>query len=148
MPAAAQAQDKSEALFTSFEGTWTATGNAFAKTAQSEMIWTRDLNGKFFRIDYKITIPNNPRGNFRGIGYYKMGLDTAPAGFWVDTGGDLHPLASKIKDNAVTTIWGKAGSKQGRSRYHLRADGMIEVTDWILTEKGWHQFNNTVFSKK
>ena len=148
-PVAAQESDSSAtnqaAIMEKFGGTWKAEGTSFGLPSKSTMIWTIDLADKFYRIEYRIDMDREGRTvTFLGYGYYTNG---SKDGFWADTGGDLHPMVTSYSDNMLSTIWGKAGGKQGRSNYTLQADGSIEVVDWILQENGWREFNRTQFRR-
>lgn len=148
-PVAAQetgsATTKQSALMEKFDGTWKAEGTSFGLPSKSTMIWTKDLADKFYRIEYRIDMDRDGKTvTFLGHGYYTNG---SKDGFWADTGGDLHPMVTSYSDNMLSTIWGKAGGKQGRSNYTLQADGSIEVVDWILQENGWREFNRTEFRR-
>lgn len=139
-PAADQIQ-----LMEKFSGTWKAEGTSFGLPSKSTMTWTSDLAGKFYRVKYRIDMDRDGKTQtFLGHGYYRKGKSD---GFWADTGGDLHPMVTSYSENILKTIWGTAGHKQGRSHYELRNDGTIEVTDWILGESGWREFNRTLFQR-
>lgn len=126
-----------------FTGTWTATGNSFGDDIESEMVWTKTLDGQFYRIAYQINMQNS----FRGIGHYKSTGDKKTTGYWVDNSGDLHPLSVTFEDDAIITIWGTAGKKQGRTEYRLISQDRATVTDWLLTGAGWRQFNHGKFER-
>ncbi len=133
------------AVMEKFAGTWKAEGTSFGLPSKSTMIWFKDLADKFYRVKYQIDMGRDGKTvTFLGHGYYTNG---SKDGFWADTGGDLHPMVTRYSDNMLSTIWGKAGGKQGRSNYTLQDDGSIEVVDWILQENGWSEFNRTVFQR-
>jgi len=149
IPAAAKKENASTAqqtqLMKKFAGSWAAVGTSFGLPSRSKMKWTTDLAGKFYRVEYRIDMDRDGKTQtFLGHGYYRK---DATDGFWADTGGDLHPMATSYSDNMLKTIWGKAGQKQGRSHYEMRDDGTIEVKDWILSESGWREFNRTLFRR-
>lgn len=124
-----------------FTGTWISTGNSFGADVKTEMMWSKTLGGQFHRIDYTIQMQNS----FKGIGHYKATNTQATSGYWVDNSGDFHPLSVKLGENAISTVWGIAGKKQGRTEYRLESQGRAIVTDWILTTGGWKQFNQATF---
>ncbi len=133
------------AIMEKFAGTWKAEGTSFGLPSKSTMIWFKDLADKFYRVKYQIDMDRESKTvTFRGHGYYTHG---SKDGFWADTSGDLHPMVTSYSDNMLSTIWGKAGGKQGRSNYTLKSDGSIEVVDWILQENGWREFNRTQFQR-
>ncbi len=134
-----------QSLLQTFTGTWRAEGTSFGAPSKSTMVWREALDGKFYRLTYTIEMQRGDEvQTFVGHGYYQRG---SSQGFWADNGGDLHPMVATYTDTALTTIWGKAGGKQGRSSYTLQEDDRIEVADWILTDDGWREFNRTMFSR-
>ena len=144
-PSKLEAASHQTSLMQKFAGTWKAEGTSFGLPSKSTMIWSTDLASKFYRVTYRIDMDNKGKTqSFIGHGYYKSGTND---GFWADTGGDLHPMVTSYSANNLTTIWGKAGGKQGRSSYTLRDDDGIEVVDWILQEAGWREFNRTLFRR-
>lgn len=144
-PAAAQTE---QSIFERLEGVWTATGNSFGQQAQSEMVWSQTLSGKFYRIDYSILFDASGNNAFTGIGHYKLSTEPKISGYWADNSGDLHPLSAATETDRLLTVWGKAGSKMGRTEYRLLPDSSLQVTDWLLTTKGWEIFNKAVFQKQ
>ena len=132
-------------LMEKFAGTWKAEGTSFGMPSKSTMVWTCDLASKFYRIEFRIDMDNKGKTQtFIGHGYYKAGSND---GFWADTGGAMHPMATSYTGGSLTTIWGEAGKQVGRSSYTLREDGNIEVVDWILQQAGWREFNRTLFRR-
>lgn len=144
-PLAAQTEPS---IFEKFEGTWTATGNSFGEQARSTMVWSQTLDSQFYRIDYSILFDDSGTNGFIGIGHYKLSKEPKVEGYWADNSGDLHPLSAATEADRILTLWGKAGSKMGRTEYHLLPDGKLQVTDWQLTSKGWEEFNKAVFQKQ
>ncbi|MEP2101255.1 MAG: hypothetical protein ABJP02_01375 [Parasphingorhabdus sp.] len=135
-------------LFEKLDGTWRATGNSFYEKAQSKMVWSKTLGDHFYRIDYSFSTTGKAEEGFTGIGHYRMADRPDVTGYWVDNSGDLHPLNGKVKGDRLRTIWGEAGSKQGLTEYLLLPDGGLQVTDWLLTDDGWREFNKTTFQKQ
>lgn len=134
--------EETQNILERFTGVWTATGNSFGDTIKTEMRWSKTLDDHYHRIDYTIYMQNR----FVGIGHYKATSEQTTSGYWIDNGGDLHPLSVKLTDNAIVTIWGMAGEKQGRTEYRLESKDRAIVTDWILTAGGWRQFNQAEFA--
>ncbi|MBB5518572.1 hypothetical protein [Amphiplicatus metriothermophilus] len=135
-------------VFRALEGEWRAEGEAFGASAKSSMIWAPTLDGEFYRIVYRIEMARATGIEiFEGVGYYQALSAESARGFWVDNSGDLHPLTVKIEPSALTSHWGTAGGKQGRTVYRLTAGDSVEVTDWILAEEGWRRFNRAVFRR-
>ncbi|NCN86127.1 MAG: hypothetical protein GW808_08765 [Sphingomonadales bacterium] len=136
-------------IFDLVEGAWTASGNSFGPDVKSEMIWSKTLDGQFYKIDYRIIIMDPATDKtFTGIGHYLDTDSNATVGYWADNSGDLHPLSVTIEQAAIISIWGVAGGKLGRTEYRLMDDGQIQVTDWLLTKEGWREFNRASFVRK
>jgi len=135
-------------MFDRVEGVWTASGNSFGPDVKSEMIWSKTLDGQFYKIDYRIIIDPATDKTFTGIGHYLDTDSNTTAGYWADNSGDLHPLSVTIDQTAIISIWGVAGGKLGRTEYRLVDDGQMLVTDWLLTKEGWREFNKASFVRK
>jgi hypothetical protein len=134
-------------IFEALEGEWSAEGKAFGADAKSRMEWTPALDGKFFRVDYRIEMTRDGGAQvFEGVGHYQPQGESGARGFWADNSGDLHPITAIVSDDVIISHWGVAGGKQGRTEYRLK-DGGVLVTDWILTPEGWKQFNQAAFKK-
>ncbi|MEZ5710435.1 MAG: hypothetical protein R3E02_13710 [Blastomonas sp.] len=135
-------------IFAALEGKWQAEGEAFGAPARTEMQWSPALDGRFQRIDYRIVMQRGEsEQSFVGIGHYRMVAPDHADGYWVDNSGDMHPLSATLTATGIETIWGIAGGKQGRTRYALREDGRVEITDWLLTDAGWKEFNHSIVSR-
>ena len=132
-------------MFDLVEGVWTASGNSFGPDVKSEMIWSKTLDGQFYKIDYRIMIDALNDKTFTGLGHYRDTDSNTTAGYWADNSGDLHPLSVTIEKAAIISIWGVAGGKLGRTEYRLMDDGQMRVTDWLLTNEGWREFNQASF---
>ena len=156
-PAFAQAEKENKesadapaiSLLDRVTGRWIADGNSFGPKTVSELDWTKTLDGKFYRIDYRILRPDNDGYLFTGVGHYRVGKGTTTSGYWADSGGDLHPLSVRFDNDQIETIWGRANGKMGRTHYALEADDtFLRVTDWMLTPAGWKQFNTALFTRR
>ena len=142
-------------LLSVFVGSWQAEGEAFGAPSISEMVWSDTaLGGKFFRLEYRIDRPasSGPKTIFSGLAYYQKstsGKSSAPTikAFWADTNGNLHPVSATIDGHALVAEWGTPDTEQGRTRYQLKEQNVMEVTDWVKTTSGWQQFNQTIFSR-
>lgn len=137
------------ALLEAFEGEWRSNDPAFGGPAQTTMRWSRTLDGKFMRLDYRIEMrPETENAAlFEGVAYYRLEKGDELRAFWADNSGDLHPIRAERKDDGLHVEWGVEGAKQGRTLYNLvRADEM-QVTDWIRAEDGWRQFNDNRFAR-
>ncbi len=146
-PAAAES---TSALLAQFKGEWRSDGSAFGGAAESEMIWAPALNGKFFRLDYRVAVTRDDGAafTFEGVAHYRLANDETLTAYWADNSGDLHPIRAEREGDALLSHWGVEGGKQGRTRYALLPTGEIEVTDWIKTTDGWRQFNQNQFTKQ
>ncbi|MEE9434617.1 MAG: hypothetical protein V3V15_10305 [Sphingorhabdus sp.] len=144
-PAAAPA----DTLLDRVSGRWVAQGNSFGPETVSELDWAKTLDGRFYRIDYRIQTAGNGRIIFAGTGHYRATKAKATSGYWADSGGELHPLSVRFTDDRIETIWGRADGKMGRTHYALESgDTAMRVTDWLLSPEGWRQFNTALFTRR
>ncbi|WP_421785242.1 hypothetical protein [Hyphobacterium sp.] len=148
-PSLAQAcEDRDHGPLPQFLGDWQSDGEAFGQPAQSRMKWTSIMDGCFHQLDYRIeTNPGSEESwTFLGRGTHYF-VDGDIEGHWIDNNGDLHDLRGSASDTELLVYWGEATGQLGRSRYALTEDGAIQVTDWVLTDEGWRQFNNNRFER-
>ncbi len=140
-------QNNSALIVEQLAGEWVSDGDAFGVPAKTTMRWGRTLGGKFFRLDYQIEMQSDAGepSVFAGVAYYRHAGNDTYAAYWADTGGELHPIKAERAGKALIAHWGTEGKKQGRTRYQIHPDGTVEVTDWIKTDEGWHQFNQNLF---
>ena len=132
-------------FLSNFQGEWQSDGDAFGQPAHSVMTWSLDLNDKFYRLNYNIITGTTPL--LTGVAYYKETGAGQLKAFWADSTGDLHPITATFDGSALVSIWGVEGEKLGRTRYELISPNQIQVTDWIMKDSDWRQFNQNVFSK-
>lgn len=132
-----------------FHGRWVSDGDALGAPARSTMTWSGALGGAFTHLDYRIEMrpAGAPPSVFAGKAYYRHDGDGAYRAFWADSYGDLHPVAAVRDGPALVAHWGRAGAKQGRTRYELTAGDEMRVTDWVLTDDGWRMFNQNRFTR-
>jgi len=109
------------------------------------MSWSPALGAQFIRISYEIQSEKTQKPMFQGAGYYKALEAGKFKAFWADSTGDLHPILATRDGNTLTSIWGVAGEKLGRTEYNLIAPDKMQVTDWIMREHEWQQFNQNTF---
>lgn len=148
-PSLAQAcADRDHGLLPDFLGEWQSDGDAFGQPAQSRMTWSSVMEGCFHQLDYVIeTNPGTEEAwTFRGRGTHYI-VEGDVEGHWIDNNGDLHDLRGSATDTELLVYWGEATDQLGRSRYALTEDGAIQVTDWILNDTGWQQFNDNRFER-
>lgn len=149
-PAMAQdvCSDRDPGLLAQFEGEWQSGGNAFGQPAQSTMIWAPVMDGCFWQLSYVIeTNPGTEDANtFIGRGIHRHEADIV-SGQWIDNWGAMHDLRGSVSDTELIVFWGEPEAQLGRSRYTLTDDGAIQVTDWILNDTGWQQFNDNRFER-
>lgn len=144
---AASAEEESP-IFERFLGEWRSDGQAFGAPADTVMVWTRTLGGRFYRIDYHIEMRRDGQTSvFEGVGHYRADRDGAADGYWADNSGDLHPIRAETEGAALVSYWGVEGEKYGRTRYELAPSGEMQVTDWIMSSDGWRQFNKNTFER-
>ena len=137
------------ASLSDLKGDWTSTDPAFGAPAASSLSWTPVLNGKFYRLDYQINRAGDD-GNvpiFQGVAFYREKEDGTLEAFWADSGGDLLPINADSDGTALIANWGTDGSKQGTTRYELTTDGTLMVTDKILMDGDWREFNRSTFHR-
>lgn len=141
-------EDRDPGILAEFEGVWRSDGDAFGQPAQSEMVWGPVLDGCFWEMTYAIeTNPGTEQANMfrgRGVHHHEAGVIS---GHWVDSWGAMHQLRGAVSETELTVYWGEPGGQLGRSRYAPTQDGTIQVTDWILNESGWQQFNDNRFER-
>ena len=147
--AAAPALAEDAPIVEAFLGSWSSDGDAFGGPARSTMAWSGVLGGAFTHLEYRIEMrPGEDRSAvFEGTAYYKHDGEGAYRAFWADSNGDLHPVAAAREASSLVVHWGRAGSKQGRTRYELVGDDEMLVTDWLLTDEGWRMFNQNSFTR-
>lgn len=140
--------DRDPGLLSHFEGEWRSDGNAFGQPAQSTMQWGPVMDGCFWQLSYVIeTNPDTDSANtFNGRGIHRH-MEGSVSGQWIDNWGAMHDLRGSVSDTELIVFWGEATDQLGRSRYELTEDGAIQVTDWILTDEGWQQFNDNRFER-
>lgn len=138
---------KEASILEKFEGEWASDGDAFGRDAESLMVWSQELDARFYRLDYKIRMPSESGSvsQFEGIAYYRQNQANKFSGFWADSSGDLHPIVATELDSSLTAIWGVEGAKMGRTQYKLVETDAILVTDWIKTPEDWKKFNQNTF---
>lgn len=143
------ASAKADVTLSDFVGNWESNGVTFGRPAHSILRWHPALNGKFMRVEYEIKSADESEALtiFKGLGYYQLSDAGFYKAFWADNSGDLHPITAKINGRTLVSTWGVAGGKLGRTHYKLNVAGQIEVTDWLLREEGWRQFNHNKFSR-
>ncbi|WP_394693653.1 hypothetical protein [Hyphobacterium sp.] len=140
--------DRDPGVLADFEGDWQSDGNAFGQPAESRMSWAPIMDGCFWRLEYVIdTNPGTEQANtFHGMGtHHHEGSEIT--GHWVDNWGAMHSLRGSATETELIVYWGEPDAQLGRSRYTLTEDGAIQVTDWILNESGWQQFNDNRFER-
>ncbi|NOX96224.1 MAG: hypothetical protein GXP04_14365 [Alphaproteobacteria bacterium] len=136
-----------ESILDRFSGEWASSGPAFGMPAQSAMGWAPALGNKFTRLNYRIEMMTEagPESTFEGVAYYRASEDETFNAFWADNTGDLHPISATHEGDALISLWGVEGGKQGRTRYELFGKNEMQVTDWIKTPDGWRLFNQNIF---
>lgn len=145
----ALSEDAERSIFELLHGEWRSNEPAFGAPATSWMNWAPTLDGKYFRLDYRIEIQpqDGVASTFQGVAYYRTTDGDVYQAFWADNSGDFHPITANRAGNALIAHWGVDGGKQGRTRYEFSAAGNVKVTDWIKTQDGWKQFNHNIFER-
>lgn len=132
------AQEPEDAALSGLAGEWVADCDAFAEGATCWLEWSEGLHADLMRVRYEVSVDGGRR-LFAGEGVYRATNDGFE-GFWSDTEGSLHPLDATIADGVLTTLWGRPGTEQGRTRYALDGAGGLSVTDWVKVDGAWRQF--------
>ena len=147
LPLSAAAETPS-ALLEQFVGEWRSDGPALGAEAVSTMTWSQALGGKFMRLDYRIDMNRDGKSSvFEGVGYYQLGDGETIRGNWADNFGDMDPISATREGDALVSIWGVDGGKQGRTRYELLPSGEMQVTDWVINDGDWRQFNQNTYQR-
>ena len=130
-------------------GAWRSDSLAFGLPAESTMQWTPVLDGRFVRLQHRIEMraEDGSSSVFKGVAHYRDNGEDGAHAYWADSSGDLHPIRVAREKSALVAHWGVAGAKQGRTRYELLDADRVRVTDWLLTDDGWRQFNQAEFSR-
>lgn len=145
-PAFAQAEEE---LIARFMGEWHASGTSFGMPAETTMEWQEALGSAMARLDFTIemTPASGPVSTFTGIAYYSLAGSDGFDAFWADNSGEVRPITTRREGDALISDWGGHGGEQGQTRYELLPSGEMEVTDWVLDEDEWRQFNHNVFMR-
>ncbi|WP_262694386.1 hypothetical protein [Kordiimonas aquimaris] len=133
----------------SFMGDWQSNGDAFGRPAVSTIKFAPAFGGKLVHLQYNINIITNgtPTPAFSGVAYYKQLTDDRYQAFWADIEGSIHPIASTLEGQALTSIWGTEETRLGRTRYEILSDGTMRITDWARVDDEWKQFNDNVYKR-
>ena len=130
-------------------GAWRSDNPAFGLPAETTMQWAPTLDGQFVRLQHRIEMraEDGSLRVFEGVAHYRNHGEDGAHAYWADSSGDLHPVRVIREENALVAHWGVAGAKQGRTRYELLDADRVRVTDWLLTDDGWRQFNQAEFKR-
>ena len=136
-------------LFHNMLGTWYSDQPVFGSPARTELRLQPALGDQFIRLEYRIeqTPEESDPSHFEGIAFYKRSISEGVVGYWADTSGFLHPIRVTLESNRVTSTWGNADGKLGRTEYRLLENGRLQTTDWIKSGDGWQQFNRNEYSR-
>ena len=129
------------------DGAWSADCDAWGAPASCLLEWRPGLHPDLMTVAYQIRSRETGAMIFEGRGVYDISAADRPTGYWSDSGGAVHPLAGRWRENALTTHWGAAGGVLGRTRYQLEPDGGLQVTDWRLTETAWVEFMSVRYTR-
>ncbi|HZY81803.1 MAG TPA: hypothetical protein VFE50_19905 [Cyclobacteriaceae bacterium] len=146
----ALAQDAKPSILERLSGEWTADGKAFGMPAKIFMKWEPALEGKFMKLTYnmEMTTKDGKRQVFNGIAFYKPKGDGTFVATWVDSSGDMHPIAATVDGSTLVSVWGTPETKLGKTTYAFIDDDKVEIVDQIKRNDKWNEFNrNTVVRK-
>lgn len=145
-------KDVSATFLSQLEGVWsTDTGKSFGLPAVVNMTCTKTLGAKFLELSYKMEMsgPDGKKQVFEGRAFYKPAPENQFVGTWFDTGGEMHPLKASNDSTALTSIWGTAETKLGKTLYILSGSDTVEIIDFIMKKDGnWKEFNRNTLIKK
>lgn len=127
------------------EGDWTASCERFAEGATCLLSWVRLSGSDRLIVAYRVTAQDGAR-LFAGMGEYEPTSDGFQ-GLWLDTNGSQHPLRATFADGAMTTLWGRPETEEGRTVYALDGAGGLSVTDWVKVEGDWREFMHADYQR-
>lgn len=119
-------------------GDWAAACDGFAEGARCSLNWEVGADVDRMEVVYRVAGADGAL-LFGGEGEYRA-VAGGFAGMWSDTNGSEHPLQSTFSDGALTTLWGRPETEEGRTRYALDDEGGLSVTDWVKVDGAWRQF--------
>jgi hypothetical protein len=113
-------------------GRWSGAGRYIRPNARLETQWEPILNGRFARLDLKVSDANGEF--FWGQAIYRVTPEGKYAAQWFDSNGNVYPVTGKEEGMALVADWG-----QGRSTYRLLDNGEMEEIDEVKTASGAYQ---------
>lgn len=144
------AQISNHAFLQKLNGHWSADGNAFGTPAKITMSWQPSLSGKFVHLQYKMEM-KGADGRvqvFEGTAFYKPVSEFEVKATWFDSGGEMHPITGTIDGTMLTSLWGTAETKLGKTTYQFLDDNKVEIVDSIKKPDGtWREFNRNTLSR-
>ncbi len=143
--AAGWAQDKAHIKPSWLVGDWVAECDGFAEGARCELYWSVARGGQTMVVRYSV-IGRDGSELFRGNGVYEAVGDAFEGG-WFDTNGSVHPLEARFVDGALTTLWGRPETEEGRTVYALDGAGGMSVTDWVKVDGEWREFMHAAYRR-
>ncbi len=149
--ACSQSLTNTPSILTRLEGQWQSTGTSFGSPADITMIWQPTLQNAFMQINYKIVMhtPKNGDQVFEGTGLYKQDSIHHYSATWADSQGELHPITAVDDETILSSQWGVAGKKLGKTLYRFADNDTVEVVDFIQKKDGsWREFSRNIFTRK
>ena len=139
------AQEADGGTLVALAGAWDAPCDGFGADARCSLVWEVGLHEDLMRVSYDVRGANGAR-IFAGAGVYRDVGDHFE-GVWTDSEGSMHPLYGVFADGALTTRWGGPETEEGRTRYALDDGGGMRVTDWVLADDAWREFNSADYRR-
>ena len=140
---------QSDAIFKRLHGSWSGEGKTLEMPASLRMSWEWVLGEKFLRLSLKneMKAANGQVQHFEGHAYYQPS-EAKCEGTWFDSRGMSFPIKCTVEGQALTAMWGAAGTENGKSVYSLLSDGKLEVVDSVKQKDGsWKDFGRFVMSR-
>lgn len=137
-PAVVVGQDGPDVL-SALEGRWSGDGTLMGRSARFEMTWTRVLNGRFLRLEFRNAFADvDPvQTVLEADAYYRLG-GAELTGSWMDTRGVILSLRATVGDSELVTDW--TGSESGRTTYRVIDSNTVEVVDLVRSGDEWREF--------
>ncbi|KAB2879135.1 DUF1579 domain-containing protein [bacterium] len=140
----------SQTFLNRLEGNWsTDKGKSFGMPAVVTMVCKKSLDSKFIELSYTIEMSaaDGKKHVFEGRAFYKPVSEIQFVGTWFDSGGETHPIKASHDSTTLTSLWGTAETKLGKTLYVFSSPNIIEIIDFIMKkDSSWKEFNrNTLY---
>jgi hypothetical protein len=146
-----QSETGISSILTRLKGDWKSNGTSFGSPSDITMIWQPTLQNAYMQIHYTIVMhtPKNGDQIFEGTGLYKQDSIHHYTAVWADSQRELHPITAIDDETTLTSVWGVAGKKLGKTLYRFADNDTVEVVDYIQKKDGsWKEFSRNTFKRK